>query len=180
MFPLIKTVLAAGAVFFASLPVLAADLDALFADLAEADAETAPFIAGKIRTEWGKSGSASMDLLMSRGVEAMASGRSQDAIGHLSAAIDHAPEFMMAYVERAQAYMMAGLYGPAVADLQRALTMEPRQFDAMQMMAQILAEIDRPDQAFAMLGAARDLLPHDPTIDRTLDLLAQDRHGIDL
>lgn len=59
--------------------------------LREAPAEEAPRIAHEIEAHWQRSGSAAMDLLLSRGREAMADGDARLAIEHLTALTDHAP-----------------------------------------------------------------------------------------
>src|SRR5690606_19567788 len=56
-----------------SIPALAdeARLDDLFGQLREADAQAAALIEAEIRTEWSKSGSAAVDLLLRRAQDAL-------------------------------------------------------------------------------------------------------------
>jgi hypothetical protein len=68
-------------------------LDQLFVELAEADAGNWEQIEQKIWSEWSRSGSAAMDLLLERGRAAMEVGDLAAAIEHLTALTDHAPDF---------------------------------------------------------------------------------------
>ena len=53
------------------------------------------------------------------------------AIEHLTALTDHAPDFAEGWHARATAYFRAVLLGPAMDDLQRALVLNPDNFDAV-------------------------------------------------
>lgn len=164
--PLIKPAFAAIALIFALAGGGAASprLDALFAQLREASPETTPQLAEKIRQEMGKSGSAAMDLLRQRGEDALG-GDSGEAIGHLTALIDHAPDFAPGYALRAEAYFAAELWGPAIADLERALALEPRHFDAMISLAFLLETLERPEAALAVWDRVEALMPAAPEIN---------------
>lgn len=137
--------------------------DALLDELAGAPAARAPQIESQLSTLWAQSGSPTLDLLLARGRAALAEGDSTAAIGHLTALIDHGPDFAQAYVDRAEAYLMAGRPGPALADLRQALQLEPRHLDAIAGLAILLNDIDRPDRARAVLGALLRLSPHSET-----------------
>ena len=109
---------------------------------------------------WDKSGSAAMDLLLKRGREALEAEDNTRAIEHLSALTDHAPMFAEGWHARATAYYRAGLYGPALDDLQRALALNPNNYDALfglGVMLQEFGDLDRAAQAF---DAVLELHPH--------------------
>ena len=101
-------------------------LDDLFQQLQTATDEEAGAITQNIWIEWSKSGSASMDLLLKRGQDAMAAGDPQTAIDHLTALIDHAPDFAEGYNERATAYFQIGQLGLSVADIAKTLALKER------------------------------------------------------
>ena len=84
--------------------------------------------------------------------------------------IDHAPDFAEGYHGRATAYFHAGLYGPAIADLSQALTLNPRHFRALSGLATILAETDRKQAAVAAYRAA---LAIHPNLEDVRDALAR-------
>lgn len=147
---------------FAGQPGFAADqarLDTLFAELSEADPYGAGQIEQEIAMELSRSGSDAMDLLLERGRAAMEVGDIQVAIGHLTALVDHAPEFTEGYNARATAYFMAGLYGPAIADIGQVLEREPRHFGALSGLALILEEIGDTPRAMDVLLQVQKIHP---------------------
>ncbi len=160
-----KPVLAALAIGLAVVsPVQAQEDDGvagLFERLQAASPEQTPELAAEIRAAWSRSGSAAIDLLVERGREALGAGDRQAAIEHLTAALDHAPGFAEAHVLRANAYYLAGLTGPAIDDLRRALDSEPRHFGALQGFAALLEEIGRPEDAREVWGRVLALMPQD-------------------
>lgn len=116
-------------------------------------------------SEWSKSGSAAMDLLLRRGRDAIEAEEYDAAIGHLTALVDHAPDFAEAYNSRALAYYRSGLYGPALGDLAHTLALNPRHFGALTGLGTILEEIGQEDRALGAYRAARAIHPHDPDLE---------------
>ena len=157
MKPLAHLLNGAVAAFFMTLSagsVMAQDIDTLFEQLAQPDNTGWRRVERQIVSEWSKSGSAAMDLLLERGRDAIRDAEYKAAIEHFTAVIDHAPDFAEGYHGRATAYFHAGLYGPAIADLSQALTLNPRHFRALSGLATILAETDRKQAAVAAYRAA--------------------------
>jgi tetratricopeptide (TPR) repeat protein len=135
-------------------------LDGLFQDLNEANIENHDRIAERIRNEFGKSGSASIDLLLRRGQDAFfQDGEAGPASEHFTAAIDHAPDFAEAYLLRSLAYYELGLVGPALSDLEQALALNPRHFEAMGRLASYLMEMERYDEAQRVVNALQAVYP---------------------
>lgn len=134
--------------------------DTLLDELASAPAERSAALESQLIDHWSQSGSATLDMLLSRGRAAIDTGDASAAIGHLTAAIDHGPDFAQAYASRAEAYVMAGRPGPAVEDLRRALQLEPRHIDAIAGLAVLLAEIGQPERARTVLQELLRLSPH--------------------
>ena len=157
-----------------------ADLDALFDRLAEADAEETAQIQGQIAAQWARSGSAAMDLLLTRGEDAMESGETELAIQHFSALIDHAPAFAEGYNGRATAYYLTGQIGPALADIRRALALNPRHFGAMSGLAVIFEELDRPEEALAVYRSILDIAPHAEGVSDAVSRLSVKLDGLAL
>lgn len=135
-----------------SVPAVAQEttLDRLYQELAEADAATYARIEQQIITEWGKSGSAAMDLLLRRGRDALNEGAPDVAVEHFSALVDHAPDFAEGYYGRASSYYLLGLTGPALDDIRQALILNPRQFEAMRGLALIMEELGRSADALEL------------------------------
>jgi tetratricopeptide (TPR) repeat protein len=140
-------------------------LDQLYQELAEADAEDAARIEQQIIVEWGKSGSAAMDLLMRRGRDALDDGAPEVAVEHFSALVDHAPEFAEGYYGRASSYYLLGLTGPALDDIQQALVLNPRHFAAMQGLALIMEELDRPRDALELYDMILAINPQSTVVN---------------
>lgn len=166
-----------------SLP-LAADesvrLDQLFAQLQEADPQEAGRIAREIELEWSKSGSPAMDLLLKRGTDAFEAGDSRAAVEHFTALTDHAPGFAQGWHMRSLAYAELGLFGPALADIERALALQPRHYNAIASLGGILAEIDRPDMAIEAFEQVLAIHPHHQDVSEALEHLQRVDGSADL
>jgi len=157
-----------------------ARLDQLFAQLLEADERAALRIAGEIELEFSKSGSASMDLLLKRGRDAFEAGQSGIAIQHLTALTDHAPDFAEGFYWRALAYIQAELFGPAFADLERALTLAPRHFGAIEALGYVLVVMERPHMAQEAYERVLAIHPYHKDVLTALDSLGPQIRGQDL
>ena len=149
------------AIFFALSPATAqtADLDALFDRLKSADAGQAKDIEAEIWIAWSKSGSDAMDLLLQRGRDAMAQGDAELAVQHLTALVDHAPDFAEGWNARATAYFQLGEFGPSVSDIARTLTLNPRHFGALTGLGAIFEQLGAPNKAIEAYRAALDINP---------------------
>ena len=170
----LKPIVAAGIVATAYLQPLvanAADIDTLMLQLKDADPADAARIADEIQLEWNKSGSASADFLLKRGREALERGEVSEAIEHLTALVDHAPDFSEGWVMRAGAYFHAGLLGPAVHDLEQALRLNPQHFEAMIGLATLFEMIDRPKDAYEAYRQVKAIHPAHPDVTEALKRL---------
>lgn len=146
-------------------------LDALFDQLSMAQAQDAPLIEQNIKDELSRSGSDAMDLLLELGRAALEQGDSVLAIEHFTALIDHAPEFAEGYNGRATAYFHSGLYGAAMADIGKTLTLESRHFGVMSGMALILADLERYEAALKVLREIQKLHPYMVGLDERIEQL---------
>ncbi len=153
------------------------DLDALFAELATADAETAPGVAERVARALSASGSPAMDLLLQRGRDAMDEDPAV-AVNHFSALIDHHPDFVEAWNARATAYYRQELPGLAIDDLEQVLALEPRHFGALTGVAVILEDLGYDLSALKAWRAVREIYPAQPQAEeaiRRLELLVEGR-----
>lgn len=161
--PIIKHIVAAALLTVTySLPVTAdeAALTPLYDRLKEAEAVDSKGITREIRMKWAQSGSDAMDLVLKRGQDALERGETAAAIDHFSAVIDHAPDFAEAYHGRAQAYFAEGLAGPALADLEQALMLNPHHFDALYGLGTVLEQLDKPMLAYETYALVLQMHPH--------------------
>ena len=177
-----NTVAAVLAVFLLAGAGLADDarLDDLFGRLKEADAGAARRIEREIWNEWSKSGSPAMDLLLQRGRDAMAAGKTGEAIEHLTALVDHDPDFAEGWNARATAYYNAGMFGPSVADIAETLTRNPRHFGALAGLGAILEELGNKTRALEVYRAALAIHPHLQGVSEAVKRLEKDVAGTDL
>ncbi len=170
-----KCIVAAGLMSVGfSLPLYGESVDDMFAALQSANSEEAARIQERIISDWAKSGSPSVDLLLQRGEEAIDNGNLPAAVEHLTAAIDHAPQFAAAYNARATAYYLQGYYGPALDDIRQTLVLNPRHFYAMAGFAVMLEEFGRQEEALELYRQIDSIHPHLPEVDSSivrLDLL---------
>jgi tetratricopeptide (TPR) repeat protein len=157
-----------------------ATLDELFSRLESADEGEAGRIEREIWLEWSKSGSPAMDLLLQRGRDAMEAGDIPAAIEHLTALIDHDPEFAEGWNARATAYFMAGEFGPSVDDIAHTLSLNPRHFGALAGLGMIFEQIEQPEKALEAYRAALAIHPHMPAVLESVKRLEIDIAGQDL
>lgn len=154
-----------------AMPAPAQSVEELLQELARPDLERWQRVERQIVTEWSRSGSPSMDLLLQRGRDAISDGDLEAAIEHLTALTDHAPDFAEGYYARATAYFQAGEHGPAMADLAQVLTANPHHFGALSGLGAILEETGREAQALEAYRAAQAIHPHQPGIRRAVERL---------
>ena len=164
-----------GGISFAQMsPPAAAEL---LQDLRDAPAAEAARIERDVQRAWARSGSAAMDLLYSRGRDAMSEGDTTLAIAHLTALTDHARDFAEGYHARAQAYFAAGLYGPAIDDLETTLALNPQQYNAIFGLGAILQEFGDLRAAADLYRRVLSINPHHDNAQRALDGLRRDGIG---
>ena len=155
-------------------------LDGLFERLARAGEGEWQAIEEEIWNAWLHSGSAAMDLLLERGRKAMQAEDWEAAIAHFTALVDHAPDFAEGWNARATAYFNAGLYGPALADIARALQLEPRHFGALTGLGVILEETGNGKAALEAYRRALAIHPRKPEIKEAVERLEKELGGTEL
>lgn len=151
--------------------------ETLLADLQRPENEGWRRTERQLLEEWSKSGSAALDLLLKRGRDALRGGENDIAIGHLTALTDHAPEFAEGYNSRASAWFRAGRYGPAVADLQRALELNPQHFGALAGIGAILEETGQKPAALRAYRAALAIHPRQDDVKKAAERLESQLSG---
>lgn len=161
-------------------PEASEELALLMSALADPDAEAPAAIEERIIALWSRSGSPTADLLLERGRKAMAAGDLRAAVDHLSALVDHAPDFAEAWNARATAFFMMEEFGLALADIERALALNPQHFGALAGLGIILEQMDRPAEALAAFRAARALNPHREPVNEAVRRLAPMVDGRDI
>jgi tetratricopeptide (TPR) repeat protein len=146
-------------------PDQAARLDELFAELAQPKREDWERIEGEITRIWSSSGSPAMDLLLSRGNEALKAEDYGAALEHFSALIDHAPDFAEGWNGRATTYYLMGEFSLSIADVEHVLVLNPRHFGALAGLAFMFEQMEEPELALQALTAVQKLNPNRPNIN---------------
>ena len=162
-----------------SLPAAADDgrLDELYQNLLEADEDSYLRIEGQIMAQWERSGSPAMDLLLRRGKDALEDGEPEVAEEHFGALVDHAPEFAEGYYGRASSYYQLGLIGPALDDIETTLRLNPRHFEAMRGLANIMQELERSEDARELYELILTINPQSAESQAALDFLNTQLEG---
>lgn len=153
-------------------------LDQLFHQLAAAgtDDQAKP-IEDHILTLFLESGSASVDLLMTRAAAALAGGDMDSAQQLLNVVTKVAPDYAEGWHQRGKLQAVAGDDEGAIASLQKAITLNPRQFAAMAELGGILVQYGDKRDALKLLRKAQSLDSHLGDVDREIRKLSHDVEG---
>lgn len=152
----------------------------LLQDLARSEASEAAAIDRELQAVWAKSGSPAMDLLLRRGTDALERGDLQQAAEHLTALTDHAPDFARGWHERARVYFAMGLYGPSVADLERALALNPQDYNSIYALGVLFEQFREPQRAYQAYQRAKAIHPHHEEVSSALERLRPLAEGREL
>ena len=131
-------------------------LDKLKATKDEAEAA---MLEEEIWDAWLVSGSATVDTLMQRGLEYQENEDLAGARDAFDKAIAILPEYAEAWNRRAVLFFNDGKYDEAIADLESAITYEPRHFGAWIGMAMLFESVDRPEAALKAYDKALEIHP---------------------
>jgi len=166
------TVAAVGVAVLLCNPAFAQDRTAeLLEALRTATPDQAKGAERDVEREWSRTGSAAMDLLLKRGRDAMAVGKFDVAIDHFTALTDHAPDFAEGFHARATAYYRADLYGPALADLETTLALNPSNFNAIFGLGVLVEELGNIRKAADFYRRVLALNPHHEPAEKALEQL---------
>ncbi len=145
-------------------------LDGLFAVLQTSkDPAQAREATQRIRAIWQESPVPVAAESLAAGIRLAVAGRARDAVAAFDAAIAAAPDFAEAYARRAAIYAEAGLLIPAIADVEEALRLETRHFDAFAGLGQIDAALGDARGAEKALDQALALNPYLSDVRAALD-----------
>jgi tetratricopeptide (TPR) repeat protein len=159
-------------------PTQAQQLDTLFAALAKATStDDAKPIEEKIDVLFDQSGSATVDLLMTRAQAALQAGDTDTARKLFDSITDLAPDFAEGWHNRAALQAMKGDDEGAMVSLQKTLTLNPREFEAFGQLAEMLEDYGDKKGALAAYRRAQALDPHLGDIERHVRELSRDVEG---
>jgi tetratricopeptide (TPR) repeat protein len=156
-------------------------LDTLFKRLAAAsDPEEASGIAAAIEHVWMHSDSDTADLLMARAMAAQLAGHLPLALALYDRIVSLEPGWAEAWNRRATTRFLGDDLGGAVADLERALKLEPRHFSALVAMGFILEKEGFDRRALDAFRKALALNPQQPEIKSIVEKLQTEVEGRDI
>ncbi|HVY88894.1 MAG TPA: tetratricopeptide repeat protein [Hyphomonadaceae bacterium] len=122
--------------------------------------EEATNIEQQVWDSWLVSGSATVDILMKRGLEYQKDDDVEAARDLFDRAIAIKPDYAEVWNRRAVLFFNDGKYDEAIKDLESALTYEPRHFGAWVGIGMIFESIDRPEAALKAYRKALAIDPH--------------------
>lgn len=123
-------------------PPRGAVLDALFSDLAKArTAQEGAALQELIQKVWLQSGSPSIDILMSHGLDAFDAKDYDRAMFYFNEVVVLDPDYSEGWHKRATVFYIQNNFSRALADLEHVLRLEPRQYMAMGGLALMLEEL---------------------------------------
>lgn len=153
-------------------------LDQLFAQLAKAaSADDAKPIENEIRAAFLQSGSASVDLLMSRAGALVQVGDTDKAFQILATVTAVAPRYAEGWHEKGKLEAEAGHDEAAMISLKKAVELNPREFAAWAELGSLLADYGAKPAALADLKKALALDPQYEGLDKQVDELSRDVEG---
>jgi tetratricopeptide (TPR) repeat protein len=109
---------------------------------------------------WSRSGDASVDLLMERGLEEMQAGRHAEAIDTFSEVIRRKPAFAEGWNKRATVLYLAGELQRSLADCDEVLKRNPRHFGALSGAGLIHLQLEQYGQALDWFRRALKVNPN--------------------
>lgn len=153
-------------------------LDKLFAQLKRVETpEDAKPIEAQILASFSRSGSPSIDLLMSRADAAETVGN-KDVARHLFLQVTIlAPRFAEGWHRRARMQQEAGDDSAALLSLQKTVEMNPRHFEAMTELGEMLEGYGKKAEALALYRKAIALDPYFEGLQHHIDALSRDVEG---
>ena len=153
-------------------------LDGLFARLGKAGtSEDAKPIEKEILVQFLQSGSPTVDLLMGRVDALMEGGDKANAQKILDAVTHIAPAYAEGWHEKGKLEQEDGKDEAALVSLQRAVTLNPKNFAALVDLGDMLAEYGAKPAALADYRRALALDPHFEGLDRRVEQLTRDVEG---
>lgn len=151
-------------------------LEQLFADLKQETNEAAARrIAERIREEWLRSGGETADLLIEWARAAVSEEKYHVALDLLDEVTVLYPDFVEGWSSRALVHLMMDDYDRAMADLSRALAIEPRHFGALSGLAGILRAVGREEEALAVYRRMLEIYPMQRSAQRAVMRIVEER-----
>lgn len=153
-------------------------LNSMFDRLASADNKRrADRIARNIMRRMSRSGSSTVDVLMTQAGHAMKARRLAVALDLLDGVVRIEPEFAEGWNRRATVHYMRGDYSSSLADIEQVLRREPRHWGALAGLSMILVSIDRKSEAVEIMDQALAVHPFLDDMKKKREELVEELEG---
>lgn len=159
-------------------PTPQAELDQLFTELKNAtNADAAKAAEAAILQRFLRSGSDTVDLLMSWAIDSMNSENYPLALDILDSVIVLKPDYAEGWNKRATVFYLSDDYGKSLADIRQVLALEPRHFGALSGLGMIMRDIGQKEKAKVAFRAALDVDPFLENVKKALQQLEKETAG---
>jgi tetratricopeptide (TPR) repeat protein len=153
-------------------------LDALLKELKNAgDEKSATVIEEAVWQLWLRSGSDTVDLLMSRVIGAMKEEDYSLALDLLNHIVELKPGYAEGWNKRATVFFQLQDYARSLHDVERTLALEPRHFGALAGLGLILEELGEDEKALKAFRRALAVHPFLKTIRKEEKKLSEEIEG---
>ncbi len=148
-------------------------LDELLVQLAKADEPgAAKRIAAAVQALWRRTGSDTIDLLLTRSTQAQRQSKIDVAIKLMDEVVSLRPDFAEGWNRRATLHFVAKDYDAAMLDIRETLAREPRHFGAWLGLGRILEDADLDVKALAAYRRVLEIYPQIEGLKKRVDDLA--------
>lgn len=154
-----------------------ARLDGLFDRLKNAETEDSNLISEEIWAIWSDSGSASVNLILSRGIEYEKAGKLEKARRMYDQVTTLSPEFAEGWARSARLAVLEEDYNRALIDATETLILEPREYYALWTLGSVFERLGRTDEALEIYREAIALYPEHPAIKARVEALSAEIDG---
>ncbi|MEM8877023.1 MAG: hypothetical protein AAGD23_04035 [Pseudomonadota bacterium] len=157
----------------------ASETQKLLDALAQAeDVGTAQNIEHALLQAWTRSGSDTVDLLMSRAAESMERREFPVALELLTTVVEIKPDYAEGWNRRATLYYLMDEYALSVSDIRQTLSIEPRHFGALSGLGLILQSTGRKKSALVAFEEALKVHPFLESASTAAEELEPEVNGI--
>lgn len=156
------------------------EIERLLDQLSQPGLEDWERVESEIEHIWSRSGSDSMDLLLSRGREALSAQDYDTALQYFSALTDHAPDFAEGWNARATTFYLMEEYTLSIADIERVLALNPRHFGALQGLGIMFEQMGEPELSLRAFEAAYEINPNQPDVGDAIERLEREKGAAEL
>ncbi len=141
------------------------------------DAASALVLEQAIWKIWLKSGSPTIDLLMSQVVKSMGQRNYRLALKLLDRIVELAPEFSEGWNKRATVLYITGQFQASLDDIERVLVLEPRHFGALSGMGLVMQQLGDKKGALGAFREALNVHPYLGAAKKAIRILEKEVEG---